>query len=84
MEPSGYWIDHLLNSGEDNPALFLNLEVQPSSFAHVIPHGSWELVLSISAANRAPRFRRLRVKIAGKWYNSEKDMCEKGISFEVS
>lgn len=90
----GYIIDPNMRSQfslEDNPALnipanntifSLDMVVKTFTLNHLIPPGTYRLVLQIAAANAKPNIETLEIVLTGNWYSNEQDMFSKGIGIK--
>lgn len=90
----GYIIDPAHRSairiGEDLPGLpagntlvALELELKPNTLSHLIPPGTYRLLVRIAAANCRPVARTIEMTITGEWFSDEKRMLSEGIGIKV-
>jgi len=88
----GYIIDPNMRTQfplEDNPALnvpinntvfSLDVAVKTFTLNHLIPPGTYRLIIQVAAANVNPTTIRLEIVLTGSWHNTEQNMFARGIS----
>jgi len=68
---------------EDKTALFLDLEVWPYTYVHLLQPGSYKMDLIIAADNTSPVKRVVKIMHSGNWFEDEKEMFTKGVKLAL-
>ena len=62
----------------------LDLEIEPATYSHLIPPGTYRVTLMIGGANFKPVTRQLEVVHTGEWYPDEEHMFRDGLGITLS
>lgn len=72
-----------LDVPSDKTVLSFDVEVKSFTMGHLIPPGTYRLVLQIAAANTKPVEKVLQIVIKGDWYEEEAKMFSEGVGIKV-
>jgi len=71
------------NIPPEKTVLSLDTAVKPHTLSHLLPFGTYRLVVLIAAANAKPVKKILEISLTGDWYDDERKMLGEGIGIRL-
>ena len=76
--------DNIWNGVPANtPILSFDTFVKPNTLSHLVPFGTYRLLLLIAAANAKPITRTLEISLTGDWFSDESSMLGDGLGVRI-